>query len=144
MHGWYISFVWCSCKSCGQPSKHCPGHCGHIELVSPVYNPLLFNTLSNIVQRTCFSCHHFRAGRDEVNIYHVVGILGFYRKLYFMVQFSCVLWFFLCLFFYKMSMHSLAIIHSLILIQGGEIYFPIGAHYERGYYWGQKVGYART
>ncbi|KAK4281856.1 hypothetical protein QN277_013303 [Acacia crassicarpa] len=54
------------CKSCDQPSKHCPGHFGHIELVSPVYNPLLFNTLSSILQRTCFSCHCFKAGRNEV------------------------------------------------------------------------------
>ncbi|XP_028787416.1 DNA-directed RNA polymerase I subunit 1 [Neltuma alba] len=54
------------CKSCGQPSKLCPGHFGHIELVSPVYNPLLFNILSSILQRTCFSCHFFRASRDEV------------------------------------------------------------------------------
>ncbi|TKY53314.1 DNA-directed RNA polymerase I subunit rpa1 [Spatholobus suberectus] len=56
------------CKSCGQTSKHCPGHFGHIELVSPVYNPLMFNILSNILQRTCFSCHHFQASRQEVDM----------------------------------------------------------------------------
>ncbi|XP_061372755.1 DNA-directed RNA polymerase I subunit 1 [Gastrolobium bilobum] len=55
------------CKSCGQTSKHCPGHFGHIELVSPLYNPLMFNILSNILQRTCFSCHHFQASRHEVD-----------------------------------------------------------------------------
>ncbi|KAK7392857.1 hypothetical protein VNO78_21307 [Psophocarpus tetragonolobus] len=55
------------CKSCGQTSKQCPGHFGHIELVSPVYNPLMFNILSNIIQRTCFSCHHFQASRHEVD-----------------------------------------------------------------------------
>ncbi|XP_059318209.1 DNA-directed RNA polymerase I subunit 1-like [Lycium ferocissimum] len=54
------------CKSCGQRSRHCPGHCGHIELVSPVYNPLLFNMLYNLLQRTCFYCLHFRAPREEV------------------------------------------------------------------------------
>lgn len=64
-----ISFAWrwCSCKSCGQTSKHCPGHFGHIELVSPVYNPLMFNILSIILQRTCFSCHHFQATRHDVS-----------------------------------------------------------------------------
>ncbi|XP_027363970.1 DNA-directed RNA polymerase I subunit 1 isoform X1 [Abrus precatorius] len=56
------------CKSCGQTSKHCPGHFGHIELVSPVYNPLMFNILSSILQRTCFSCHHFQAKREEVEM----------------------------------------------------------------------------
>ncbi|GMY21604.1 DNA-directed RNA polymerase I subunit 1 [Fagus crenata] len=54
------------CKKCGQRSFYCPGHFGHIDLVSPVYNPLLFNILYNILQRTCFLCHHFRATRSEV------------------------------------------------------------------------------
>ncbi|XP_052730240.1 DNA-directed RNA polymerase I subunit 1 isoform X2 [Vigna angularis] len=56
------------CKSCGQASKLCPGHFGHIELVSPVYNPLMFNILSSIIQRTCFSCYHFQASRKEVDM----------------------------------------------------------------------------
>nr|XP_043635531.1 DNA-directed RNA polymerase I subunit 1 [Erigeron canadensis] len=55
------------CKSCGQKSYECPGHCGHIDLVSPVYNPLLFDMLFNLLRRTCFFCHHFRAGEKEVN-----------------------------------------------------------------------------
>ncbi|XP_022971295.1 DNA-directed RNA polymerase I subunit 1 [Cucurbita maxima] len=54
------------CKSCGQRPFYCPGHCGHIDLVSPVYNPLLFIILHNLLQRTCFSCHHFRAGGSQV------------------------------------------------------------------------------
>ncbi|KAL5545582.1 hypothetical protein UlMin_005269 [Ulmus minor] len=55
-----------ACKSCGQRSYNCPGHCGHIELTCPVYNPLLFNILYSLLQRTCFFCHHFRAGKREV------------------------------------------------------------------------------
>nr|XP_016497258.1 PREDICTED: DNA-directed RNA polymerase I subunit 1-like [Nicotiana tabacum] len=54
------------CKSCGQGTVRCPGHCGHIELVSPVFNPLLFNMLHNLLQRTCFYCFHFRASKEEV------------------------------------------------------------------------------
>ncbi|KAJ7976817.1 DNA-directed RNA polymerase subunit [Quillaja saponaria] len=54
------------CKSCGQPSKICPGHCGHIDLVYPTYNPLLFNILHKILQKTCFFCYKFRANRIEV------------------------------------------------------------------------------
>ncbi|KAF3442582.1 hypothetical protein FNV43_RR16498 [Rhamnella rubrinervis] len=54
------------CKTCGLRSVNCPGHCGHIDLILPVYNPLLFNILYNLLQRTCFSCFHFRAGREEV------------------------------------------------------------------------------
>uniref|UniRef100_A0A2P2KYW8 DNA-directed RNA polymerase subunit n=1 Tax=Rhizophora mucronata TaxID=61149 RepID=A0A2P2KYW8_RHIMU len=54
------------CQTCGQRLTTCPGHCGHIELISPVYNPLLFNFLYKILQRTCFFCHHFRAARSQV------------------------------------------------------------------------------
>ncbi|CAK9157192.1 unnamed protein product [Ilex paraguariensis] len=54
------------CKSCGQRSFHCPGHCGHIDLVLTVYNPLLFDTLYSLLQRTCFFCFHFRASGAEV------------------------------------------------------------------------------
>ncbi|XP_031251717.1 DNA-directed RNA polymerase I subunit 1 [Pistacia vera] len=54
------------CKTCGQRQFHCPGHFGHIDLVFPVYNPLLFNFLYNLLQRTCFFCNHFTAGRSEV------------------------------------------------------------------------------
>ncbi|KAK1412905.1 hypothetical protein QVD17_34501 [Tagetes erecta] len=54
------------CKSCGQQAFNCPGHCGHIDLVSPVYNPLLFDMLFNLLRRTCFFCRHFRAGKEEV------------------------------------------------------------------------------
>lgn len=65
----YYCIPWCSCESCGMSKDHCSGHFGHIELVSPVYNPLMFLFLGKILNRTCFSCHYFRASRDEVNIY---------------------------------------------------------------------------
>ncbi|KAK9065782.1 hypothetical protein SSX86_015183 [Deinandra increscens subsp. villosa] len=54
------------CKSCGQQSFSCPGHCGHIELSLPVYNPLLFDMLYNLLRRTCFFCRQFKAGKEEV------------------------------------------------------------------------------
>ncbi|KAJ0696338.1 putative DNA-directed RNA polymerase [Helianthus annuus] len=56
------------CKSCGQQSFNCPGHCGHIDLVSPVYNPLLFDMLYTILRQTCFFCRHFKARREEVEV----------------------------------------------------------------------------
>ncbi|KAL8172139.1 hypothetical protein V2J09_023943 [Rumex salicifolius] len=55
------------CKTCGQRYYNCPGHFGHIDLVSVVYNPLLFNTLVNILRKTCFFCLHFTSSRQEVN-----------------------------------------------------------------------------
>ncbi|XP_042002594.1 DNA-directed RNA polymerase I subunit 1-like [Salvia splendens] len=53
------------CKSCGQQSFNCSGHCGHIELVSPAYNPLLVKMLSNILNKACFYCFHFRSSKAE-------------------------------------------------------------------------------
>ncbi|KAG9134745.1 hypothetical protein Leryth_001057 [Lithospermum erythrorhizon] len=55
------------CKSCGQRYQSCPGHCGHINLVAPAYNPLLFNMLYTILNNTCLFCLHFRASNVEVN-----------------------------------------------------------------------------
>ncbi|CAL1353335.1 unnamed protein product [Linum trigynum] len=54
------------CPTCSQRQDNCPGHCGHIELVSPVHNPLLFPFLHKILQKTCFFCHHFRAAHQQV------------------------------------------------------------------------------
>ncbi|CAI9275200.1 unnamed protein product [Lactuca saligna] len=55
-------------KSCRQQSFQCPGHYGHIDFVSPVYNPLLFDMLFNLIRKTCFFCRNFRAGKEEVNV----------------------------------------------------------------------------
>ncbi|GAB2221563.1 hypothetical protein Drorol1_Dr00012747 [Drosera rotundifolia] len=54
------------CVTCGQTYDFCPGHCGHIELITEAYHPLMFNMLCKIFQRTCFSCYHFRARPFEV------------------------------------------------------------------------------
>ncbi|KAK9123096.1 hypothetical protein Sjap_012698 [Stephania japonica] len=57
------------CKSCGLRSLHCPGHCGHIDLVLPVYNPLLFKNLFDLLQKSCFFCHHFKDEEELVERY---------------------------------------------------------------------------
>ncbi|KAK3130817.1 hypothetical protein QOZ80_6BG0498400 [Eleusine coracana subsp. coracana] len=58
-----------ACKSCGQQSTRCPGHFGHIELAKPVFNPLLFMSLKNLLEATCFHCHKFRLHREQVDKY---------------------------------------------------------------------------
>ncbi|KAK4485403.1 hypothetical protein RD792_008042 [Penstemon davidsonii] len=55
-----------SCKSCGLRSFYCNGHCGHIDLVSPAYNPLLFNMLNILLNKTCLYCFHFKSRRKLV------------------------------------------------------------------------------
>ncbi|WCJ33919.1 DNA-directed RNA polymerase I subunit 1 [Euphorbia peplus] len=54
------------CQTCGQKLNLCPGHCGHIDLVYPVYNPLLFGFLYKVLQKTCVFCFHFMADSREV------------------------------------------------------------------------------
>lgn len=57
------------CKSCGQGSWQCPGHCGHVDLVVPIYNPLLFPVLRSLLKKTCFYCHHFMLNKNKVQRY---------------------------------------------------------------------------
>ncbi|ONL97766.1 DNA-directed RNA polymerase I subunit 1 isoform X1 [Zea mays] len=57
------------CKSCGQHSVRCPGHFGHIELAKPLFNPLLFMSLKNLLHVTCFHCHKFRLNKEQVDRY---------------------------------------------------------------------------
>ena len=39
---------------------------GHIELLLPVYNPINFQTLFNILRNKCWSCHKFRIHKDKI------------------------------------------------------------------------------
>ncbi|KAJ4843610.1 hypothetical protein Tsubulata_025428 [Turnera subulata] len=57
-----------TCKTCGRGSHHCPGHYGHIDLLMPVYNPLLFKFLHNLLQRICFTCHRLRIEGSRVEM----------------------------------------------------------------------------
>ncbi|KAL9226068.1 hypothetical protein vseg_001920 [Gypsophila vaccaria] len=56
------------CKTCGQRSFYCTGHCGHIDLVQVLYHPLLFNMLRRILINTCLKCFHFKAAEEEVQL----------------------------------------------------------------------------
>ncbi|KAH9297472.1 hypothetical protein KI387_029154, partial [Taxus chinensis] len=58
-----------SCITCGESALHCPGHCGHIELVLPVYNPLLFRFATKFMNYICIFCHHFKLERKMINKY---------------------------------------------------------------------------
>ncbi|XP_020526321.1 DNA-directed RNA polymerase I subunit 1 isoform X2 [Amborella trichopoda] len=57
------------CTTCGETFYNCTGHCGHIELARPVYNPVLMNTLLKLVRRVCFYCHHFLLDRRRVQMF---------------------------------------------------------------------------
>ncbi|XP_041360150.1 uncharacterized protein LOC121376369 [Gigantopelta aegis] len=49
------------CTTCGQNSVFCPGHMGHIQLPLPVFNPIYFKTLFQILRGCCFRCHRLYA-----------------------------------------------------------------------------------
>lgn len=57
------------CLTCGQLYNNCPGHWGHIELCVPVYQPLTFSTLLNLLRMKCFNCHNLRLDRHRCKIF---------------------------------------------------------------------------
>ncbi len=46
------------CATCGLDEKFCPRHRSHIELPTPVYNPLFFNQMPILLRSLCLYCHH--------------------------------------------------------------------------------------
>ncbi|KAI8323716.1 beta and beta-prime subunits of DNA dependent RNA-polymerase [Martensiomyces pterosporus] len=51
------------CGTCSLSYFNCPGHFGHIELPSPVVNPMMFDTLYRFLQGCCPYCHKFSFNR---------------------------------------------------------------------------------
>ena len=49
------------CGTCGLNYIHCPGHMGHISLPLPVFHPIFFPALYQILQSSCLACHHLLA-----------------------------------------------------------------------------------
>eukprot|EP01134_Creolimax_fragrantissima_P007681 CFRG7681T1 len=51
------------CETCTLTTEHCPGHPGHIELPLPVYNPIFFGTMFQMVRASCLYCHSLKESR---------------------------------------------------------------------------------
>jgi len=66
------------CSTCGHKGLECSGHPGHLELIVPVYNPLIINLLLKILRMTCFHCHRLRI-RERIKEDYVV-LLDLLRK----------------------------------------------------------------
>lgn len=60
------------CVTCGQEGTECPGHSGHIELLLPVYNPLLTERLLRLIKSKCFSCHKLRIPKEKIKNFWVI------------------------------------------------------------------------
>ncbi|KAJ1940016.1 hypothetical protein GGF37_004158, partial [Kickxella alabastrina] len=51
------------CGTCSLSYFNCPGHFGHIELPTPVVNPMMFDSLYKFLQGCCPYCHKFAFNR---------------------------------------------------------------------------------
>eukprot|EP01096_Ripella_sp_DP13-Kostka_P014128 TRINITY_DN628_c0_g1_i1.p1 TRINITY_DN628_c0_g1~~TRINITY_DN628_c0_g1_i1.p1 ORF type:complete len:1668 (+),score=880.80 TRINITY_DN628_c0_g1_i1:115-5004(+) len=49
-----------NCQTCGHFMESCPGHFGYIRLHTPVYHPLLFRNLLELLNISCLNCHSIR------------------------------------------------------------------------------------
>jgi DNA-directed RNA polymerase I subunit RPA1 len=59
------------CVTCGNVRNLCPGHFGHIELCVPVYHPLFFSRLIQLLKMKCLACHGFRLSKRNCTVYSV-------------------------------------------------------------------------
>ncbi|KAK3851309.1 hypothetical protein Pcinc_042034 [Petrolisthes cinctipes] len=54
------------CETCKQRGYHCTGHCGHIELPVPMYNPLFYAAIKKILGTMCTKCFRLQAEGHQV------------------------------------------------------------------------------
>ena len=62
----------------------CPGHFGHIELVVPLYHPLLFSSLVDLLRMKCLACHKLALSNRELMVFKTKFMLlenGGYHQL---------------------------------------------------------------
>lgn len=55
------------CITCGLVYELCPGHMGHIDLVEPIYSPIVFKHMLALLKCTCWYCHRLNAPTYIVN-----------------------------------------------------------------------------
>ena len=55
----------CKCVTCGEDEIGCPGHCGHIELIMPIYNVFLINYLYKLLKVKCYFCHKVKLTNNK-------------------------------------------------------------------------------
>ena len=72
------------CMTCAQNYMSCPGHFGHIELCVPLYHPLLFAQLVDLLRMKCLHCHKLTLSPRELNVFKTKFMLlqsGEYHQL---------------------------------------------------------------
>lgn len=56
------------CSTCGLSASRCPGHFGHISLPLPVYHPLFFSNMYQLLRSSCWCCRRLLAPRFKVHV----------------------------------------------------------------------------
>jgi DNA-directed RNA polymerase I subunit RPA1 len=71
------------CPTCACRYLTCPGHFGHIELCVPIYHPLLFDKILNMLRIKCWHCHKLKAPARVLQVFKAKFLLlqcGEYSK----------------------------------------------------------------
>lgn len=56
------------CSTCGLNSFQCPGHCGHMSLPLPVFQPLFLGIVNKLLRGSCLECHRVTAPTRFVHL----------------------------------------------------------------------------
>jgi len=59
------------CATCALRYLDCPGHFGHIELCVPLYHPLLFGKLVELLRIKCLHCHKLTATSRQLEVFRM-------------------------------------------------------------------------
>mmetsp|Transcript_32891 Transcript_32891/g.37873 ORF Transcript_32891/g.37873 Transcript_32891/m.37873 type:complete len:1758 (-) Transcript_32891:11-5284(-) len=70
------------CVTCSQRYMTCSGHFGHIELCVPLYHPLLFSQIVELLRMKCLNCHKFTISARELNVFKTKFLLLDYGEYY--------------------------------------------------------------
>ena len=64
------------CRSCGQRNTDCPGHFGHIELATPVYNFQFVHYVIKILSCVCIRCSKLLISKDSPMVKNILNKTG--------------------------------------------------------------------
>lgn len=56
------------CGTCGLNYVHCPGHMGHIALPLPVYHPIFFMSMYQLVRGSCWNCQRMLSAPLDIKV----------------------------------------------------------------------------
>lgn len=57
------------CDTCGMNNLKCPGHFGYIELPLPVYHPMFFKLMLQVLRGSCMKCHRLISKMSRTQLF---------------------------------------------------------------------------